>query len=188
MKRLFLLFLAMGHLMATPAQIIIVRHAEKPPMGPGLSVEGQERAQALAVFFQENPFTLEFGLPTAIYAFKAITKRGKETMIPLALQLRLLVHNEYTSTQPQMIAKDILNNPLYEGKMVLICWDHSHLPLLISALRGPNIPKPPGSRYDLIYKLTYSDPSAPHFCIGLENLMKDDKKELPAKYTAYGCP
>ncbi len=176
-------------LIAVPAQIIIVRHGEKPPGDEAnLTTRGRERAQALAVFFKEDPFVLDFGFPTAIYAFKAVSERAPETMIPLALQLGIPVDSDFTSQVPEMVAELILNDPKYDGKMVLMCWDHSRLPLLISALKGPMIHKPPGERFDLIYKLTYTDPANPKFCVGLQNLMKDDDTKIPDEYLPYACP
>ncbi len=176
-------------LLALPAQIIIVRHGEKPPGDEdNLNTKGRERAQALAVFFKEDPFVLDFGLPTAIYAFKAATGRAPETMTPLAQQLGIIVDSNFTSEDPEMVAQVILNDLRYEGKMVLMCWDHSRVPLLISALNGPMIHKPPNHRFDLIYKLTYTDPANPTFCIDVQNLMKDDETKLPDEYQSYACP
>lgn len=186
---LTLSILASPQIIAVPAQIIIVRHGEKPPGDEAnLTTKGRERAQALAVFFKEDPFVLDFGLPTAIYAFKALSDRAPETMTPLALQLGIPIDADFTSQVPEMIAELILNDSTYDGKMVLLCWDHSRLPLLISALKGPMIHKPPSERYDLIYKLTYTDPSNPTLCIGLQNLMKDDDTKIPDEYLPYACP
>ena len=191
LRKIFLTLsvLVFPQLIAVPAQIIIVRHGEKPPGDEdNLNTKGRERAQALAVFFKEDPFVLDFGLPSAIFAFKAVSGRAPETMTPLALQLGIPIDADFTSQVPEMVAELILNDPKYEGKVVLMCWDHSRLPLLISALKGPLLHKPPGERFDLIYKLTYTDPANPTLCIGLQNLMKDDDTKLPDDYLPYACP
>jgi hypothetical protein len=64
---LIVLFFA-SSLLAEPAQVIIIRHAEKPEDGNELSLEGRERAAALAPYFLANLDLLEFGPPVAIYA------------------------------------------------------------------------------------------------------------------------
>lgn len=47
----FLATVSCFSLHAAPAQIIIIRHAEKPPEGNQLSIKGMERAAALIPFF-----------------------------------------------------------------------------------------------------------------------------------------
>ena len=54
--------------MAQPAQVIIIRHAEKPTSGNELSLRGEERAAALVPFFLGADELLEFKTPVAIYA------------------------------------------------------------------------------------------------------------------------
>ena len=56
---------------AGPAQVIIIRHAEKPPVGDDLTPKGRQRAAALVPYFLETPEVLEYKLPAAIYALKA---------------------------------------------------------------------------------------------------------------------
>jgi len=39
---------------ADPAQVILIRHAEKPEQGHDLSLPGRQRAAALVPYFREN--------------------------------------------------------------------------------------------------------------------------------------
>lgn len=177
---------------ATPAQIIVIRHGEKPsdPTAPGLTSAGLERSGALAYFFQYTSLVLDFGLPVAIYTFKPYDEshRGVLTIAPTAQALGIPVHSPFRSPRVNEIADLVLNDPLVENRMVLICWDHSYIPDLITALRGPSTPSYPGSRYDLVYKLTYTNPLSPDLCVGLEELMNDDSDTLPMDFLPYACP
>ena len=55
---------------AMPAQVVIIRHGEKPAEGNGLNARGFQRAAALPQFFQNNPTVTAFGPAAAIYAMK----------------------------------------------------------------------------------------------------------------------
>lgn len=79
--------------MAQPAQVLIIRHAEKDDAsGDGMSLEGRERAAALAPFFTGTKTVLSFGVPVAIYAqpqkHEASSLRPIETVKPLAAALK----------------------------------------------------------------------------------------------------
>ena len=73
-----------------PAQIILIRHAEKPAdeANPHLAPAGVERATKLVAFLTTDPAMTKFGLPVAVFA-TATTKKGdgvrtQETITPLA--------------------------------------------------------------------------------------------------------
>jgi hypothetical protein len=53
-----------------PAQIILIRHAEKPadPEDPHLSEAGVKRAERLVSFITNDPAMTRFGLPVAVFA------------------------------------------------------------------------------------------------------------------------
>ena len=125
-----------------------------------------------------------------IFAFKATnsdaSNRAVPTMTPLGAALRMPIHAPFPSDRPQDMANFILTTPGYEGKMVLVCWDHSFMRDLVEALGAPRPPAYPGDRFDLIYKVTYTDPAHPTFCIALQNLMFDDSDIPPAGFTL--CP
>jgi hypothetical protein len=112
---------------AGPAQVIIIRHGEKPPTGDGLSLKGKQRAAALVPYFLGTPEVLEYKTPTAIYAQKSTDEhrstRPVDTVKWLARKLKLKVieydHDDFTK-----MVKEIMAKREYEGKMVLICWEH----------------------------------------------------------------
>ena len=145
-----------------PAQIILIRHAEKPnnPKDPHLSKAGLERAERLVGFMTTNPVMIKFGSPVAIFATQT-TKRGngqrtQETVAPLAKALKVPVQTPFLGKDYAELAKLILATPAYAGKTVLVCWNHEELPQLASALGVvPEPPKWKGGTFDLVYVISY---------------------------------
>ena len=77
------LYAAIGSLLfaaplcAQPAQVILIRHAEKPPTGNMLNTKGRERAAALVPYLLETDDLTKFGKPVAIYAQQPNRVNGK---------------------------------------------------------------------------------------------------------------
>jgi len=146
---------------ARPDQVIIIRHGEKPekPEGDDLNQKGRERAGALAAFFQGG----EIGTPVAIYAQGVLGKhhsrRPMETVEPLARALKLTVHaidhDEFAA-----MAKEILTTPEYNGKIVLISWDHKGIPDVATALGVANPPAWPKQVFDRLWIVHLKDGTA----------------------------
>jgi hypothetical protein len=147
-----------------PAQIILIRHAEKPadPDDPHLSPAGVQRAQRLVAFITTDPTMTRFGGPVAVFATEATKhdngQRTQETVAPLARALKLPVQTPYLGKNFAALAKLILANPAYAGKTVLICWNHEEIPQLAAALGvTPQPPKWKASVFDLVYVIAYHD-------------------------------
>ncbi len=185
-------FLLSWHsLQAVPAQVIIIRHGDDlSATGIDLDTTGYERAGALSPFFQLDPQVLEFGLPVALFAVKPRTitssKRALETLTPLSQVLGMPIHTPFLKEDTIDLANLILNESRYDGKMVLICWMGENMQNLTVALGAPMPPPYPLTRFDLIYKITYTDPFNPTFCCGLQELMEGDPTTIPAGFTP--CP
>jgi len=154
--------LSIQSLMAQPAQIILIRHGEKPedPEAVHLSKAGEKRAKELAPFLTTDPELTKHGLPVALYATRT-TKHGhgqrtQETIAPLARQLHIPVEAPFLSEEYAALAKSILSNSKYHGKTVLICWTHEFIPQLTAALGvEPQPPKWKDSVYDRVYLISY---------------------------------
>lgn len=127
---------------AAPAQIIIIRHAEKNEYGSELSEQGFRRAQALVKFFQTGPAVTRYGVPAAIYAAAPKNEdssvRSIQTVTPLARALRIEINAGFTRGQTHKLAREIMEAPAYEGRMVLICWQHGNIPDVIRDLAEYN--------------------------------------------------
>jgi len=136
----FLLAVACSTVSAQPERIILLRHAEKPSDDnkSTLSARGQERAKALVAYFTQTPGLLDQESQVVLFA----TRFGKkvrdnhthETLAPLARQLHLRIEAPFENTSYSALAKHILTSPECKGKVVIVCWDHEHLPDLAAAL------------------------------------------------------
>ena len=166
---------------AKPAQVILIRHAEKPPEGNGLSPKGVERAAALAPFFMSRPEVLQFKTPVAIYAQKSTKGRPSErpvqTVQPLADALKLTVqtfaHNDFATMVDEINAK-----PEYEGKMVLIAWEHNALVDIARQFGAKDAPNDwPGKSFDRCWVITFPKDGKPTFRNLPQKLMFGDSAD-----------
>lgn len=191
MKRLFLVFFGSASLIAMPAQVVVVRHAEKDPVTRGLTEQGKARAGALAYYFTETDYLLAFGFPDVIFASRSINRSDRivprtiETMMPLAQLLQMPIHSPFNGYQVSEMADLVLNDSRYDGKYVLICWNHSSIHDLLNAFgyqapfscTAPN-KKFPDCRFDLIFLMTFPapppTPALPYATVYFQQLMFGD--------------
>lgn len=148
LRRKLALFLALGGCatpllaQAVPAEIILVRHGEK--VNPyRLSKIGEERAHALAQVYlgkDASHSILPKGVKPA--ALMTITLHTIETMTPTALSWGLpetafTAVPEYFQTEKekkaqetqrtQEAAQTLLHDPQYDGKVVIVMWEHKRI-------------------------------------------------------------
>ena len=123
---------------AAPAQVIIIRHAEKQEYGNQLSEKGFRRAEALVNFFLSVPSVTGYGTPVAIYAAAPKNEdssiRSIQTVTPLARALNITINTGFTRGQAHKLVKDIMENPKYTGRMVLVSWQHGHIADIVREL------------------------------------------------------
>lgn len=155
---------------AIPAQVLIIRHGEKPPEGIHLNVRGWERAYALVPFFQGREDLLVYGNPFAIYAMgqnrEDTSVRPIETVRLLAETLKVPFITSYKHYQYPEMVQEILSRPEYEGKSILISWEHNSINDIAKALGvKEDLKKWKGDIYDRVYKLTFK-----HGVVKFENL------------------
>jgi hypothetical protein len=147
-------------LQAMPAQVAIIRHAEKPPEGIHLDLRGLERSAALAAYFLGTPEVTKFGKPFAIYAANPTDEhpsmRPIETVMPLAAALQTKIDKDFDQTQLAELVDDIKSNSDYEGKMVLISWEHESIPALAAKFGVKTAPDKWNSEvYDRVWLITF---------------------------------
>jgi hypothetical protein len=151
MKRLLLLLLPLS-LLALPAQVILIRNAEHTPDSDALCLKGRERATALNPFFQGTPSVLFYGLPIAIFAVDAC----KETVISLSDAINVPISEAFSS--PKTLARELLTNPDYEGKMVLVCQPHDQMVELATRLGAKKVPKKwVKDSFDRLWVITFDE-------------------------------
>jgi hypothetical protein len=169
-----------GEALGKPAQVIIIRHAEKPPEGDSLSLKGRERAAALVPYFLGTPEVLTYKTPAAIYAQKSTkghrSLRPVETVQGLADALKLKIiqypHDDYAQMVEEINAK-----PEYEGKMVLICWEHHGIPDIARAFRAKDAPDKFPDAFDRTWVITFPPDGKPTFRDLAQKLMYKDSSD-----------
>jgi len=124
---------------------LIIRHAEKPANGDGLSPEGFQRAKDLVPFFFRNPAVTRFGAPAAIYAMAPKGQGGSiraiQTVTPLAAALHMAIDTRYTRDQIRNVVQEVMSYPGFDGRMVLICWEHTVIPQLAAEFGASEAPQ-----------------------------------------------
>ena len=156
-----------------PEVIYIIRHAEKPLKPPSSGVDfeggqnehsllprGWQRSGALAALFHPDFGPMRAGLrtPTVLVApswghpGKTVAHRSYQTIQGLGEQLGLPVACQFAQGQEQQLASSLVRS--YSG-VVLVCWEHNHIPVIASSLpvvSGTAIPRKwPDDRYDVIW-------------------------------------
>jgi hypothetical protein len=145
---------------ATPARIIIIRHGEKiDDSHNDLSPKGCERAYQLVNFFAE------FKADTAAIYAQGVKKmsssmRPMETIAPIAKLLSLKINNQYLRDDVSSLAHEILTETKYQGKTILVSWEHSAILSLVPAL-GVELPVTlrdwPSSVFDQAWIVSYKN-------------------------------
>ncbi|MDH6247646.1 hypothetical protein [Mycobacterium sp. OTB74] len=167
-----------------PSQIYIIRHGEKPADPPtptatpappfGVDIDGNQsihsllprgwqRSGALAVLFAPATGPLQAGLrtPTTLLApdygksVKTQEHRTYETIQGLSARLGLSIDSPFAEGDEAALASAVVVD--YSG-VVLICWEHRHIPDIATALptvSGTQIPAAwAGDRFDVIWSFT----------------------------------
>ncbi len=159
--------------MPAPEKIMIVRHAEKPDEpkiggvkadgakdGRSLSVRGWQRAGALVPFFT-RPWATGIDVPTHVYAAKSDADhdddgshslRPLETVTPLA-DVLLTCEPSFSVNADFAVGQEnaLLGHIQARAGIVLIVWEHHHIPRIGAALASDVPSKWPGDRFDLVW-------------------------------------
>ncbi len=146
-----------------PKTVLIIRHAEKPPpeaMSPDLNAAGKQRAEAIPELFKKSAGRPEpLPAPDVIFAAKDSAKshRPTQTVAPLAAKLRLKVNTHFDDdSDTEKLAAELLTNPKYAGKTVLVAWRHGHIPLMAKALGAADAPAAWGDDvFDRVWKIAF---------------------------------
>ncbi|CAN5615713.1 hypothetical protein BH09VER1_BH09VER1_22180 [soil metagenome] len=137
------------------ATILIIRHAEKPDIGTGLSPAGQQRASAYVKYFKNFMIDAAPVRISALYAAadSSESRRSRLTLQPLSQALRLGINTSYKNLQFPSLVTAIKSKPA--GLVSLICWHHGTIADLIKALGGdPAQLLPDGKWRDRVYDAT----------------------------------
>jgi phosphohistidine phosphatase SixA len=153
---------ACAQVQAQPGQVLIIRHAEKPDGDSAdLSPEGQKRAEALPRLFMKSADRPDpFPTPDFIFATKMSkdSNRPIETVTPLAKSLNLDINARFADAEYAQLAAELLTNPRYTGKTVLVCWHHGKIRELAQELKVADVPEHwRDTMFDGVWVITYKD-------------------------------
>jgi len=114
--------------------ILIIRHAENPANGHGLSPRGKERAEAYKDYFLNFTVDSKRLEPNAIIvaADSKHSHRPRLTVQPFAKAANLAIDNRFANKQPADLAEELRAD--YQGRVILICWHHGQIPAVLRAL------------------------------------------------------
>ncbi|HEY3781845.1 MAG TPA: hypothetical protein VGL56_12230 [Fimbriimonadaceae bacterium] len=114
--------------------VLIIRHAEKPDSGDGLTEAGERRAAAYVQYFKSYQLNGEPLRLTHIFAAhdSKASHRPRLTIEPLAMSLHQNLDLRFTDKDPDALVQDLKSENL--GNEILICWRHGKIPALLSAL------------------------------------------------------
>ena len=132
------------------------------PVATRTLTEGQQRAMALVPFFLGNSLVNQSGLPIAIYvptpSESGSRRRSLMTVTPLANAINLTPDTAFDNNSDDLktMCDAIKSDPAYNGKSVLICWEHSSIPEIAGLLDATGYPKNWNSDdYDRLWLITY---------------------------------
>ena len=116
------------------ATIFIIRHAEKPEEGTGLTPAGERRALAYVNYFagvkvDKVPLKLDHLFAAAD---SKNSERSRLTLEPLSRALKLPIDQRFDADEFAKLAEEIRTQD--HGRNMLICWHHGSLPGLLGAL------------------------------------------------------
>ncbi len=161
MRIIFLsLFLLTYSAFSMPAQILLMRHAEKPLFGNELSSQGWKRAMALPALFDNRVEFSKLGKPAALFAMSPQRKRGSvraiQTLKFVSEQFKIPIISSYTRNEVKSLAAEIRNDKALDGKMTIICWEHKVLAEFAAEFGAQDFLAWPKNQYDRIWALSYS--------------------------------
>ena len=129
------------------AVILIIRHAEKPDQGAGLTVAGQQRASAYPSYFSRvlidgHPVHLDHLIAAADTPH---SQRPRLTLTPLSIALHLPLDEQIPDKEVGLLAETLHSHP--RGQAILICWHHKEIPALLQALGADPSALLPGGKW-----------------------------------------
>ena len=143
------------------ATVLIIRHAEEPDHGDGLSPAGVAHANAYVNYFEN--YELGGSTPiklTALFAAadSSSSHRPVLTLTPLSQASGLPIDSQYKDNDYAKLA-DALQTADH-GRCILVCWHHGNIPNLVRALGGDPrelLPdgKWPDDQYSWVIQLRY---------------------------------
>ena len=114
--------------------ILIIRHAEKPEDGHGLSADGVARADAYVNYFKNYQVNGQPLKLTGLFATadSKQSHRPRLTLEPTSNALGLPIESRFKDENYQDLVNELQSKPHGEG--ILIAWHHKKIPALLQSL------------------------------------------------------
>lgn len=146
-----------------PAQVLLMRHGHKGGSASdyNLSPLGFQRALDLASVIPSC-----FGAPSHITTYfldpdTSKNARSYQTAVPLAVASGVNIRIDTSSViDSQAVGERIRRDREIKGGLMVIFWEHRHLPALAAGLGWPAMPPIADDDFDKLYQLIYSQDSA----------------------------
>lgn len=152
-------------LRAQPALVVMFRHRNKDAPAAAnatpnynLSFKGLELALQLARLV---PACLQQGRPLRLVSYGFDPESGKnarsyQTLMPLAVASKANIHlYPNAPSDSTSIGRQLRSDPGLTGSVLVIAWEHQHLPLLASGLGWAHMPVVDDDDFDSIWLLHY---------------------------------
>ena len=128
--------------------MLIIRHAEEPDHGDGLSPVGETHAENYVHYFEN--YSVNGTTPielTALFAAanSSSSHRPVLTLTPLSVATGLPIDSQYKDDDYDKLA-DALTSTNH-GRCILVCWHHGNIPGLVSNLGGDPDELLPGGKW-----------------------------------------
>ena len=167
---------------ATPKAVMIIRHAEKVETEETLSEIGFKRANALVTFFSHSQFSKSNGVPDFIFAASPKDEnssiRSIQTATPIANFLKIPINKNFTREEYTYLTNEILSNPIYNNKIVLIVWAHKRIKEIaenLGAHESSGLPKKWSDKnFDRLWLINFKNNSFESFKDIAQNVLPGD--------------
>ena len=171
MFKIILLSLFSFNLYATPLHVIIIRHAEKPESGSDLSPEGLLRANALVGLFTNSIISKKYNIPHFLFAsmpqHELGSMRSIQTLAPLSFFLNIPIEKSFKRDDWGDLTQEILTDPIYDGKTILIAWPHKKIREIVDGLGCRKFSKKwDDENFDRLWIVNFKDQQ----CLSLDDL------------------
>ena len=116
------------------AVILLIRHAEKPPDGAGLTPAGELRAEAYVGWFKNLQLDSQLVKLDALFAAadSAKSHRPRLTIEPLSRALGMKIDTRFGDKHPEEFVRELRAQD--HGHCLLVAWRHGAIPALLRLL------------------------------------------------------
>ncbi|MBC7740840.1 MAG: hypothetical protein H7061_01490, partial [Bdellovibrionaceae bacterium] len=144
--------------------------------------QGWQRARLLPNLFTSRQEFKTFGLPAALYAMSPKKDDGSirsiQTLKYVSEQFSIPIEKQFNRGQIKELVAKIKNEKKFNGKMVVICWEHKELVYIAGELGFSNLKDWPSKQYDRVWTFNFASDGTPvHFDNIPEKLLLSDSKD-----------